>query len=193
MPLDAYPFSPKFGWVQDRDGLSWQLSLTPREQKIAPFLMFVGAQHGNAEAAIHFYTSLFPDSGVEQIDHYGEGEEWGAPGTVKLAAFRLAGETFMAMDSKYEHDFTFTEAISFYVACETQDEVDRLWTALSAVPESEQCGWLKDRFGVSWQIIPNALTTLMNDPDPAKAARVTQAMLQMKKIDIAALERAHAG
>jgi predicted 3-demethylubiquinone-9 3-methyltransferase (glyoxalase superfamily) len=190
MPLQQYPFSEKFGWIQDKYGLSWQLNVGARPQKITPFLMFVGEQHGKAEEAMNFYTSLFRNSGIESIARYGEGED-GQPGAVKHAVFRLNGQEFMAMESNLEHAFTFTEAISFYVDCESQDEVDYFWNRLSAVPEAEQCGWLKDKYGVSWQIVPTVLGQLMNDPDPEKSQRVMQAMLQMKKIDIAGLQEAY--
>lgn len=191
MPLQAYPFSPKFGWLADQYGLSWQVSLGARAQKIVPSLMFVGAQHGKAEAAMRFYTSLFDDSRIDHIEHYAAHED--SAGTVKQGFFTLHGRTFQAMDSSFAHDFTFSEAFSLFVECETQAEVDRLWDALSAHPEFEQCGWLKDQFGVSWQIIPTALPTLMNDPDPQRAARVLQAVGPMKKIDIAGLQRAYDG
>lgn len=192
MPYQAYPFSPKFGWLADAYGLSWQINLGERRQKITPMLMFVGAQHGKAEEALKFYLSLFPDSHLETLTYY-EAADMGAAGSVKHALFKLAGQEFMAMDSNAEHNFGFTEALSLYVDCDSQAEVDHLWSALSADPAAEQCGWLKDKYGVSWQIVPSALARLMSDPDPEKSGRVMQAMLQMKKIDIVALERAYAG
>ncbi len=192
MELQAYPFSEKYAWIADQYGLSWQLNLTAREQKIAPSMLFVGEQHGKAEEAINFYTSLFKNSGMESISRYAGGDG-GDAGTVQHAIFKLNGQDFMAMDSNHPHDFTFTEAVSFYVDCESQDEVDYLWEKLSAVPEAEQCGWLKDKYGISWQIIPTVLGELLSDPDPVKSERVMTAMLQMKKIDIAALQKAHTG
>jgi predicted 3-demethylubiquinone-9 3-methyltransferase (glyoxalase superfamily) len=191
MPLQKYPFSEKFGWIMDKYGLTWQVNLGARSQKITPFLMFVGKQHGNAEEAINFYTSLFKNSSVERVERYGAGEGGGENGTVKHAVFQLNGQEFMAIDSNAAHPFTFTEAISLYVECESQEEVDYFWNKLSADPSSEQCGWLKDKYGVSWQIIPTALTQLMSDPDPEKSKRVMDAMLQMKKIDIAGLKKAY--
>lgn len=190
MPLQPYPFSSKFGWLEDKYGLSWQLYMGTGDQKITPFLMFVGPQHGKAEEAINFYKSLFKKASVAHILHYDAGEN-GQPGTVKHALFQLLGCPFMAMDSNLEHNFSFTNAISFYVECESQEEIDDLWRALSAVPEAEQCGWLQDKYGISWQIIPAVLPELMRDPDPEKASRVMQAILQMKKIDIAALQHAY--
>ncbi len=192
MPLQSYPFSPRFGWVMDQYGLSWQVNLASRAQKIAPALMFVGEQHGKAEAAMNFYTALFAHSQVEHVERYGSGDT-GEPGTVKQAIFQLDGRDFMVMDSSYEHAFSFNEAISFYVECGSQEEVDHFWGELSAHPQSEQCGWLKDRFGISWQIVPSIVPELMNDPDPVKSKRVMDALLQMKKLDIAGLERAYAG
>ncbi|MDD5368380.1 MAG: VOC family protein [Anaerolineaceae bacterium] len=190
MELAKYPFSEKYGWVQDKYNLSWQLNLGGQAQKIVPFLMFVGDQAGKTDEAIHFYASLFQNSGIARIERTGQGE--GEPaGAVKHAAFSLSGQDFMAMDSYLEHAFSFTEAVSFFVNCETQHEVDEMWTKLTAGGEEGQCGWLKDKFGVSWQIVPTILGKLMNDPHPEKSKRVTQAMLQMKKIDIAGLQRAY--
>jgi predicted 3-demethylubiquinone-9 3-methyltransferase (glyoxalase superfamily) len=193
MPLVNYPFSEKFGWVNDKYGVSWQLNLAPRAQKITPFLMFVGEQQGRAEEAINLYISLFEDSSVENIVYH-TGQEGETAGTVQHAVFSLHGQDFMAMDSAQEHNFTFNEAVSLYVNCESQAEVNRLWEALTADGgEESQCGWLKDRFGLSWQIIPNALIELMGDEDAGKAQRVTEAMLQMRKIDIAGLQAAYDG
>jgi predicted 3-demethylubiquinone-9 3-methyltransferase (glyoxalase superfamily) len=189
MPLDTYPFSEKFGWVQDRFGLSWQVSLANVPQSITPFLMFVGAQYGRAEEAINRYVAIFKDSGIDHIQRYGPAR--GEPeGTVMHVSFRLAGQPFMALDSGADHNFTFSEANSFFVSCETQDEVDYFWNELSAGGEPGQCGWLKDTFGVSWQVIPTALPRLLQSEDREKANRVMQAMLQMTKLDIAQLEQA---
>ena len=195
MPLQGYEWSPKFGWLNDRYGLSWQIMLGKRAdvgQTITPALFFVGPQSGKAEAAIEFYTSVFSGSTIDGILRW-EGDGPDPAGTVKHAQFRLAGETFMVMDSAHDHQFGFTEAISFMVYCDTQDEIDYFWTAMSAVPQAEQCGWLKDRFGVSWQILPSILLELMSDPDRTKSGRVMTALLGMKKLDIARLKAAHAG
>lgn len=195
MPFDAYPWSAKYGWLADRYGVSWQVALGKRAdvgQAVCPALLFVGDQLGRAEEAIAHYISVFPDSRVVGILHY-DGSGADAAGTVQHAQFQLAGETFMAMDSALDHDFGFTEANNHLVLCETQDEVDHYWAALSAVPEAEQCGWLKDRFGVSWTIVPRRLLDMMAEGDPARVERVTGAFMQMKKLDIAALERAYAG
>jgi predicted 3-demethylubiquinone-9 3-methyltransferase (glyoxalase superfamily) len=192
MPLQAYPFSKRYGWVADRYGLSWQVSVAGDgvRSPITPSLMFVGGRAGQAEAAINLYTSVFSDSKVGEIFRYSAGQEADKEGTVAHGPFVLAGQDFVAMDSAREHDFSFNEAISFIVNCDDQAEVDYYWERLSAVPESEQCGWLKDRFGVSWQIVPTVLGELMTDPDPAKADRVMKAVLQMKKLDIDELHAA---
>jgi len=193
MPLDRYPFSEKFGWLNDKYGVSWQLNPGESAQKITPFLFFVGEQHGKAEEAINFYRSLFDNSSITHVERYGENQLPELEGTVSHASFSLAGQDFMAMDSNLEHNFTFTEAISFFVACEDQEEVDKLWERLIEGGEEGPCGWLKDRFGVSWQIIPNALMEMLSDQDAEKAERATQAMLQMKKIDVEGLRKAYAG
>lgn len=195
MELGSYPFSRRYGWTEDRYGLSWQLIHTGQEtaQRITPALMFVGDVCGKAEEAIDFYTSLFPDSEVGDVLRYGPGEEPDAPGTVKHARFRLAGQEFAAMDSAHEHAFAFNEAVSFMVGCETQDEIDRYWEPLSAVPEAEQCGWLKDRYGLSWQVVPTAMGAMLHSGTSDQVARVTEAFLGMKKLDIAALHGAYDG
>ncbi len=190
MELDKYPFSPQFGWVQDKYGISWQLNLTGSRQTITPFLTFVGEQHGKAEEAMNLYSSLFRNSRIARIERYSRGED-GLEGTVKHAAFTLDRQEFMAMDSNREHRFTFTPAISFFVNCETQEEVDELWEKLSEGGGTEQCGWLHDKYGVSWQIVPTILGELMQDKDPEKSQRVMKAMLQMTKLDIRALREAY--
>jgi predicted 3-demethylubiquinone-9 3-methyltransferase (glyoxalase superfamily) len=195
MPLDAYPFSERYGWTEDRFGLSWQLMYDEgaARQPIIPTLMFSGDVCGRAEEAVGHYTSVFPDSKVGHIDRYGDGEDPDRPGTVRHVGFSLAGQELAAMDSARVNDSGFNEAISFMVPCESQDEIDYYWERLSAVPEAEQCGWLKDKFGVSWQITPTALEELMSKGTPEQTARVTQAFLQMKKFDIAELRRAYEG
>jgi predicted 3-demethylubiquinone-9 3-methyltransferase (glyoxalase superfamily) len=153
-------------------------------QKIVPFLWF----DGKAEEAMRFYTSIFKDSRVGSITRYGDAGP-GPKGTVMSATFQLAGQEFYALNGGPQ--FTFTPAISLFVNCETQEEVDALWERLSEGGQKLPCGWLTDRYGVSWQIIPTALSTMLNDPDPARSQRVMKAMLQMTKIDIAALKRAY--
>ena len=192
MPLDSYPFSERYGWTEDRYGLSWQIMFSEDgRQRITPALMFVGEVCGRAEEAMSFYTSLFPDSEVGQVLRYADGEEPDEEGTIKHAGFSLAGQEFAAMDSAHEHGFGFNEAVSLMVSCDTQDEIDHYWDRMSAVPEAEQCGWLKDKFGVSWQIVPSVLGQLLGGGTEAQKARVTEAFLQMKKFDIAELKRAY--
>jgi predicted 3-demethylubiquinone-9 3-methyltransferase (glyoxalase superfamily) len=195
MEIGAYPFSPRYGWLQDRYGLSWQLMLAerPARQKITPTLMFTGTQAGRAEEAINFYTSIFDGSSLDHIMRRGSEDAAEPEGTVKHAGFTLGGYELAAMDSARAHGFTFNEAISFIVPCETQQEIDRYWSALSADPKSEQCGWLKDKFGLSWQITPTRMEEMLSSRDQAKIARVTQAFLKMKKFDITTLEAAYAG
>lgn len=195
MPLDKYAWSDKYGWVMDRYGLSWQVAwgkLDDVGQKIAPSLMFTGAQHGRAEEALRLYTSIFDNSSVTGILKYGPNEE-DKEGTVKHAQITLAGQTFMVMDSGYDHGFGFNEAISFIVHCNTQQEIDHYWNRLTQDGEEGPCGWLKDKFGVSWQVVPAALQKMLQDADRTKTERVTKAFMQMKKMDIATLEQAFNG
>lgn len=152
-------------------------------QKITPFLWF---DH-QAEQAAEFYTSVFPDSRIVKVARYGEAGP-GPAGSAMTVEFQLQGQTFVALNGGPH--FKFTEAISFVVNCESQEEVDMYWEKLSAGGSESRCGWLKDQFGLSWQIVPTALPRLLGDPDPAKAGRVVKAMLTMKKLDIRALEEA---
>lgn len=189
MELGEYPFSKKFGWVEDKFGVSWQLCLGNLKQKITPFLMFVGERCGKAEEAINFYVSTFANSKVVEMKRHGAG---GAEreGTVMHAIFELDGYQFMALDSALNHQFNFSQAISYVVNCETQEEVDHFWNAFSDGGEIQQCGWVIDRFGVAWQVVPSILGKLTSDPDPEKVKRVMHAMLQMKKLDIEGLKKA---
>jgi predicted 3-demethylubiquinone-9 3-methyltransferase (glyoxalase superfamily) len=197
MPLDRYPFSERYGWIQDKFKLSWQLILTNPEGEerppILPSLLFVGDVYGQAEAASDFYLSLFRNSRRGQIARYPAGMEPDREGAVMFTDFMLEGQWFAAMDSAHDHDFAFNGAISFLVNCADQHEIDTLWGRLSAVPEAEQCGWLRDRYGLSWQIVPGELSTMIKDPDPERVKRVTQAFLKMKKFDLAVLQGAYDG
>jgi len=154
-------------------------------QKITPCLWF----DTEGEEAANFYTSVFPNSRIDDVARYGEAGPR-PEGTVMVVSFELDGQKFIALNGGPE--FTFSEAISFQVSCETQEEVDAFWSKLSAGGEEGPCGWLKDKFGVSWRIVPTALPRLLGDPDREKSKRVMQAMLEMKKIEIDALERAAA-
>jgi len=196
MELGEYPFSERYGWVQDRYGLSWQaMFMGDRKikQKITLTLMFVGEQCGKAEEAINSYASVFHNARVGDILRYGKNEGPDKEGTIKHAAFTLEGQDFAAMDSAHEHNFTFNEAISLIVHCDTQEEIDYYWGKLSADPRAEQCGWLKDKYGLSWQIVPTVMDEMLNDKDENKIARVTEAFLQMKKFDIDTLKQAYNG
>jgi predicted 3-demethylubiquinone-9 3-methyltransferase (glyoxalase superfamily) len=194
MDLGEYPFSEKYGWMQDKYGLSWQIMFMGDhkiKQRIIPTLMFVGKQYGKTEEAINFYSSIFGNARVGNILRYSKGEEPDKEGTVKHASFMLEDQDFAAMDSAREHNFAFNEAISFMVHCNTQKEIDYYWEKLSAYPEAEQCGWLKDKYGLSWQIVPNIMDEMLKDSDEKKIARVTEAFLQMKKLDIANLKEVY--
>jgi predicted 3-demethylubiquinone-9 3-methyltransferase (glyoxalase superfamily) len=191
MELDAYPFSPRYGWLNDKYGLSWQLMLSKdAAQRITPSFLFSGPACGRAEEAARFYASIFPDSGVDLVSLYAEGEATVPAAKANYVGFRLSGQNFAAMDNGFDSDFTFNESFSLIVSCDDQAAVDFYWDKLSAVPEAEACGWLKDRFGISWQIVPTRLGELMSSDDPARAERVKIAMLGMKKLDIAELEEA---
>jgi predicted 3-demethylubiquinone-9 3-methyltransferase (glyoxalase superfamily) len=155
-----------------------------QKQKITPFLWF----DDKAEEAMNFYVSIFPNSKILSVTRYGEGGP-GPKGTVMIAAFELDGQKFTALNGGPQ--FTFTEAISFYVDCKTQQEVDELWEKLSEGGEKGKCGWLKDKYGLSWQIVPTVLGELMRDKDPEKSQRVMKAMLKMNKIDIKILKQAY--
>ncbi len=193
MELDKYPFSERFGWVGDKYGVSWQLSLDGSKQKISPFLMFCREHHGQAEEAMRTYCQLFENSRITNMARYGEEDDQPC-GTVKLASFLLDGRDFMAMDSAAPHQFTFTEGLSFYVYCNTQAEIDRVWDSLTANGgEESQCGWLKDRFGVSWQIVNEGFEKMLDDSNPVRAKRVMDTLFTMKKIDMQALNDAYNG
>jgi predicted 3-demethylubiquinone-9 3-methyltransferase (glyoxalase superfamily) len=153
-------------------------------QKITPFLWF----DNQAEEAVSFYTSIFKNSKILNITRYSEGTP-GIAGTVMTVSFLLEGQEFIALNGGPQ--FRFTEAISFVVNCKTQEEIDELWEKLTEGGKEVECGWLKDKYGVSWQIVPTVLAEMLNDPDPVKPQRVMQAVLKMKKIDIEALKQAY--
>mgnify|MGYP000980551370 CR=1 FL=1 len=184
MPYERYEWSEKYGWVQDKFGVSWQLSLGKignTGQRFTPSLLFTGTNSGKTEEAIHFYTSVFKNSEIIGILKYKSGEN-DIDGNVKHAQFTLGKSMFMAMDSSYPHKFTFSEGVSFVVECDTQEEIDYFWDKLTEGGHESMCGWLQDSYGVSWQIIPSILEKLMSTPD--KAHKVTEAFLKMKKFDI---------
>lgn len=193
MPLGTYPFSQRYGWLSDKFGVSWQLMLSDQEiaQKITPSLMFTKEQAGKAEEALNFYASVFPDSKVGTISRYTAEQEPDKEGTVTYGELTILGQLMSVMDSARMQDFSFNEAVSLMVECETQEEIDDLWQKLSAVPEAEVCGWLKDKYGVSWQIVPTIMHRMLKEGTSEQLERVTAAYMKMKKFDIAELERTY--
>lgn len=190
MPLDTYPWSPKYGWVQDKYGVSWQLHTTdfPISSKFAPTLMFVQDKAGKAAEALNFYTALFPNSAIKSSMNYEEGDGDNTA-FIKHAAFEIDGFNMTAMDSGAKHQFNFVDAVSLVVECSSQAEIDKYWNTLSTDGGHEvQCGWLVDKYGISWQIIPKKLGQLISDPE--RGQRAMGAMLKMKKLVIAELENA---
>lgn len=196
MPLDTYPFSERFGWIQDKFGLTWQLILTNPEGEerptIIPSLMFVKNNYGKAEEAINFYLTVFENSKQGHISRYPKGMEPEREGTIMFSDFMLNNQWFAAMDSAQEHNFSFNEAISFLVSCDSQEEIDYFWKKLSSVPEAEQCGWLKDQYGLSWQIVGKDMDEMMNGT-PEQINRVTKALLKMKKLNLSELRKQYEG
>jgi predicted 3-demethylubiquinone-9 3-methyltransferase (glyoxalase superfamily) len=197
MPLDKYPFSERYGWLQDKYGLSWQLILSNPEGEERPFivpsLMFVGKVCGKAEESTNFYMSVFKNSRRGIVARYPKGMEPDKEGTIMFTDFMIENQWFAAMDSARAHNFAFNEATSFMVYCDTQKEIDYYWDRLSAVPEAEQCGWLKDKYGLSWQIVPTTMDEMMANGTREQIDRLTQAFLPMKKLVIAELEKAFKG
>jgi predicted 3-demethylubiquinone-9 3-methyltransferase (glyoxalase superfamily) len=196
MELGSYPFSERYAWFEDKYGLSWQvISMGNVEipQTITPAIMFVGDTYGKCEEAIQYYVSVFHNSKAGDIFRYTKGQEPDKEGKVAHAFFTLENQQFAAMESAHKHDFKFNEAVSLIVKCMNQEEIDYFWEKLSADPKSEQCGWLKDKFGVSWQIVPEEMNDMLQKGSPEQVARVTEAFLKMKKFDIAKLREAFDG
>ena len=194
MPLDAYPWSERYGWTKDRFGVSWQVITGRRPESgatIVPCLMFTGPAGGRAEEAMRVYTGIFPDARVGRVERYGPGED--AEGTVKHGAFVLDGQDMVAMDSPIDHGFTFDEGLSLQVSCADQSEIDRYWSRLSEGGEEGPCGWLKDRFGLSWQVVPEGISRWLTSEDVEARERAFAAMMTMTKPDAAALEAAFEG
>lgn len=191
MALDSYDWSPKYGWIADKYGVSWQLYTGKDDdafQKFCPTLMFTGASAGKATEAVHFYTSVFPQSHIDGIMNYSEGD--GEPlNFVKHAQFKLNDFIVMVMDSSSDQGWGFNDAVSIVVECENQAEIDSYWERLTTDGGREvACGWLTDKYGISWQIIPKALGKLMSDPE--RGQRAMAALMKMKKLVIAELENA---
>ncbi|MBS3131269.1 VOC family protein [Candidatus Woesearchaeota archaeon] len=193
MPLQNYGFSKKFGWVRDKFGLSWQLNLPENykevKQKICMFLMFTKDVCGKAEEAMNLYIKLFKNSKIEHIFRYSKDRSPEKEGNVEHAVFSLSGQEFMALDSSQKHDFTFSEAVSLMIYCKGQDEIDYFYNNLSANKEAEVCGWLKDKYGVSWQLITEDFEKLTEK----NGEKVMETLLKMKRIDIRKLKMAAEG
>lgn len=193
MPLQSYDFSECYGWIKDRYGVSWQLISTGGrlyEQKFLPSFMFSGSVTGKAREAMSYYIEVFQDGKIIDVFEYTEGQATHPDAETSHATFELMGMTFAAADRADEADETFNEAFSMMVLCATQAEIDYCWERLSADPEAEQCGWLKDKYGVSWQIVPSNLSQLLSTGTRAQMDAVTQTFLPMKKLDIETLEHA---
>lgn len=197
MALDSYPWSKKYGWIRDKFGVTWQLYLGEKksEQRIIPTLMFIHQNNGKAMEAMELYTEVFPNSKIGGVLKYGDGvgdENHEVPENVQHAHFEINGYSLFCMDNSYDHKFDFNEGISMVIMTENQEETDHLWNSLTADGGRESmCGWLKDKFGMSWQIVPKRLIELMSDSDQLKAQKVVQAMMKMQKIVIKDLEEAY--
>ena len=182
MGLDKYPWASKYGWTADKYGVEWQIMNAPGPQKIAPALLFVDERFGKGEEAVNFYTSMFPNSKIESM-HKDEQSK-----TVAHASFNLNGQNFRLMEGAGKHGHQPNESFSICVHCDTQEEVDKYWDKFTKDGAESQCGWVKDKFGVSWQIIPNGMGELMSNPKTA--AKAMKVMLTMKKLDINKLRAA---
>lgn len=182
MPLDNYPWAPKYGWTTDKYGVEWQLIQASVNHKIVPSFLFVDENFGKGEAALNYYMSIFPNSKIESLTKDESGK------SIMHCSFTLDGQGFALMEGTGKHGHSFNHAFSIMVNCDTQKEIDMYHDKLSAGGSVEQCGWVRDKFGVSWQIAPKMLGPLMADPKTSD--RVFKAMLQMKKIDIAKIEQA---
>lgn len=194
MPLDAWPWSERYGWVQDRFGVSWQIAVgrrAPGGARIVPSLLFNGGVAGRALEALETWARLLPGGRVEDVEHFGEGE--GPVGWLKQGRLTGSGLELLATDAEGDHAFSFGEGISLQVMCADQAEVDRLWDAFGEGGEASQCGWVRDRFGVCWQVVPEAMTRWMDEGDPVARDRAFAAMLEMGKLDVGVLEAAFAG
>jgi len=183
MPLGVYPFSKYYGWLQDKYNISWQILIKehdePWNSKVTPSLLFTQDKNGKAEEAIQFYTSIFKNAKIGSLIRRTGDDTIAKAGTLAFGDFMLENTWLVAMDGGQGHEFTFNEGVSLMISCKDQAEIDYYWEKLSAVPESEQCGWLKDKYGVSWQVVPENIEELMKKPDAFKT------MMKQKKIIIA--------
>ncbi len=183
MPLDTYPWSECYGWLRDKFGMTWQIFSTGGhngEFNVATSMLFTNQRFGQAEAALNHYRVIFENSATDVLIHYPDGDP--NSGKVMFSGFRLNEGCMVAMDGPGNHDYTFNEAVSLVVECETQQEIDYYWEKLSEGGEESMCGWLKDKFGVSWQIVPKILAELMTDQE--KAPKVIAVFSQMRKFEI---------
>lgn len=193
MPLDKYAWSDCYGWVKDKFGISWQImksSVKEVGQKIVPSFLFSGKQCGHAEEAMNLYSSFFKDSEVDSVSRYEAGDPT-PEGYIKHAQFRLGTQVFKVMDNGMDVDIPFTEAISLFVHCKDQDEVDFFWNNLTEEGEESRCGWLKDKFGVSWQIVPEFISEKVANGEPERIGKMMMALGGMTKLDVAELEKAY--
>ena len=189
MELGKYPWSERYGWVQDKFGVDWQLMIGKATQKITPCLLFVGERFKTAEKAIKLYKSVFKNTKMLLLQKYGKNEAH--TGAIKHARFTLNGTQFVIMDGPGPHQFTFSGAISFVINCTLQKEIDHYWNKLSKGGQAMPCGWLQDKFGIVWQVVPSNIDKLLSDRQ--HGAKVWQEMLKMSKIEIKKLEKAAKG
>ncbi len=198
MELSAYPFAEKFGWAQDQHGVSWQIMFSTQmksPQKVTPTLMFAGTVCGRAEEAVNFYTNVFHNSKINYLMKYGPEDihKIEAKATIKHAGFTIENCYMALMDSGRPSPLSFEQAVSFIVSCDTQEEVDYYWDKLTEGGKEVQCGWLNDKFGFPWQIVPSRMESMLSGGSPEQIARVTEAFMQMKKFDIEKLEKVYRG
>ncbi len=194
MELKKYPWSGLYGWIQDKFGVSWQIAVHERDVKlprITPCLLFLGSQQGGADEAMKFYTSQFEGFRIMANVLYKAGEN-GTPGSTKFGLFEILNYPIIVMDGTVDHGYRFSEGISFVIECDTQEQIDRHWNRLTTGGDSkaQQCGWLKDKFGISWQVVPRELFDLIEDHESPRAKSVIRAMLNMKKLDLIKLRSA---
>jgi predicted 3-demethylubiquinone-9 3-methyltransferase (glyoxalase superfamily) len=195
MALGTYPWSERYGWLKDRFGMTWQITVDKtlaEVQKITPSLLFAQEVHGRGNEAVDFYTSVFSDASIVMKALYEEGQNtYATAGMVLFAHFKLNNQSFTIMDAGGPQPFSFNEALSFVINCENQTEIDYYWNKLTENGGAEsRCGWLKDKFGVSWQVVPTNLSALLGNKDAAKAQRAMNALMQMNKLDMDALMNA---
>jgi len=197
MPIDRYPFSERYGWLADKYGVNWQLILTKPEGEerpvIVPNLLFTGDIAGKAAEAIDFYSSIFKDGKRGNLAPRPEDMGPDKAGTLMYGDFYIDRTWISAMDSAHDHGFAFNDAVSLLIPCETQEEIDQLWAALTEGGQSGQCGWLKDKFGVSWQVASTVMFDALKNGNAEQIARVTETFMTMQKVNVAVLQQAYKG